>query len=314
MKIECPGCKLTGNIDDANVPATGVAMTCPRCKQKFIVEKSVAQASEAVAMLDTCPACQYATFSDEKFSVCPQCGLVVADYQQKLREGRKVDAVRQKPAQPPRKAQVQDGAPPVHLSEEERRRDEEMRRKHGLDKIPGVVEVADPENVRQQVEAPLPVFIVGWGTVALAIAFIIYSGYGISEYLDRVKEAKAALEVLENTQSPVTLIFQFLLFPVLTMLYAPLMLFFAIQFMSLKKSYTVLMKKGAWAGVVLFVLMKANDLFFWFSRSSSDVSLSYSVAGLVGDIFMAALLIAPLLALAEFFSSSIFEKIEDLFA
>jgi predicted Zn finger-like uncharacterized protein len=314
MKIECPGCKLSGNIDDANVPATGLAMTCPRCKHKFIVEKSVPQASEAVAMLDTCPKCQYSTFSEEKFSVCPKCGLVVADYQQQQLAARKAEAARHKQAQPQRKTQVQDELPVGSLSEEERRRDEEMRRKHGLDKIPGVVEVVEPDNSRPQVEAPLPVFIVGWGTVALAIAFAIYSGYGISEYLDKAKEAKAALEALENAQSPIALFFQFLFFPVLTMIYAPIMLFFAIQFMALKRNYTVLLKKGAWAGVVLFVLMKVNDLFFWFSRSSSDVSLSYSVAGLVGDIFMGAMLIAPLLALAEFFSSSIFEKIEDLFA
>lgn len=314
MKIECPGCKLSGNIDDANVPATGLAMTCPRCKQKFIVEKSASQASGAVAMLDTCPACQYATFSEEKFSVCPQCGLVVADYQKKLLESRKADAARQKSAPPQRKSQVQDELPTASLSEEDRRRDEEMRRKHGLDKIPGVVEIAESEIARQQMETPLPVFIVGWGTVALAIAFMIYSGYGISEYLEKVKEVKAALEALENAQSPASLVFQFLLFPVLTMIYAPLMLFFAIKFMSLKKSYTILLKNWAWAGVVLFALMKANDLFFWFSRSSNNVSLSYSAAGLFGDIFIAALLIAPLLALAEFFSSSIFEKIEDLFA
>jgi hypothetical protein len=67
-------------------------------------------------------------------------------------------------------------------------------------------------------------------------------------------------------------------------------------------------------GVGLLALMKATDLFFWFARSSSNVSFSYSVAGLIGDVFMAALLIAPLIALAEFFSSSIFEQIEDLFA
>ena len=89
MKIECPGCKLTGNINDATVPATGLAMTCPRCKQKFIAEKSVPQAGAAVAMLDTCPSCQYATFSDEKFAVCPRCGLVVAEYQKKLLAARK---------------------------------------------------------------------------------------------------------------------------------------------------------------------------------------------------------------------------------
>jgi predicted Zn finger-like uncharacterized protein len=92
MKIECPGCKLSGNIDDSTVPATGLAMTCPRCKKPFTVEKPVVAAGEAVAMLDSCPKCQYSTFSEEKFAICPKCGLVVADYHKEQLAATKTDA------------------------------------------------------------------------------------------------------------------------------------------------------------------------------------------------------------------------------
>lgn len=306
MKIECPGCKLTGNIDDSNIPATGIAMTCPRCKHKFTVEKPSFQTDAAVAMMDNCPSCRYATFSEEKFSVCPKCGLIVADYQKKLIESRKA-VNQQRPQQQSRAAAMPDE--PVIFTEEERRRDEEMRRKHGLE-----VESDTLQNGSSQIETPLPVFIVGWGTALFAVLLAIYGFYGVIEYVAKVKEAKAAIEALENTQSPVSLFFQYMLFPSLSLLYTPVMLFFAIRFMSLKKQYVLLLQKGAWAGVVLLALMKLNDLYFWFNRSSSSASFSYSAAGLVGDLLIAVMMIAPLLALAEFFSSSIFEKIEDIFA
>jgi len=91
MKIECPECKLAGNVDDSLIPATGIAMNCPRCKTRFAVERPQAGSEHASAMLDTCPSCQYATFSEEKFSVCPKCGLVVADYQGQMLTARGSD-------------------------------------------------------------------------------------------------------------------------------------------------------------------------------------------------------------------------------
>ena len=285
-------------------------MTCPRCKKQFTAERPVLQAGAAVAMLDNCPSCQYATFSEEKFAVCPKCGLVVADYHRKLLESRKTEAHRQN-APPLRR--IQEEALPVRISEEQKRRDEESRKKYGLDKVPGVVEVDEPVSELPHVETPLPVFIIGWGTIIVAILLIVYGGSGIYEYLAKVKEAKAAIAALEETESPGLLFFQFLLFPALSILYALVMLVFAVQFMSLKRWYVQAMQDGAWAGVVLIALMKVTDMFFWCRRASADASFSYYATGLLGDILMAALWIAPFLALAEFFKSALYEKIERLF-
>lgn len=311
MKIECPECKLTGNIDDSTVPATGLAMTCPRCKKKFTAEKPVYEAGAAVAMLDTCPSCQYATFSEEKFAVCPKCGLVVADYHKKLLESRKTAAPRQN-APPPRRAQEE--AAPVRITEEQRRRDEESRKKYGLDKVPGVVEIEEPVKAHQQVEKPLPICIVGWGTIFVAILLIAYGGSGIQEYLVKVKEAKAAIAALEGAASAPTLFFQFLLFPLLSIVYALVMLVFAIQFMSLKKWYAKALRGGAWAGGILIALMKLTDMFFWCRRASADASFSYYAMGLLGDVLMAALWLAPFLVLAEYLDSEMYEKIERAFS
>lgn len=311
MRIECPGCKLSGNIDDATVPATGLAMTCPRCKQKFTVERAVLQGGAAVPMLDACPACQYATFSEEKFAVCPKCGLVVADYQKKLLAARKAEAGRQQP-QPVRKAQDE---PPARLTEEQRLRDEEARKKYGLDKPPGAVEVTEPAmTLLPRVETPLPVFVIGWGTVLMAVLLTVYGGSGIYEYLGKVKEAQAAIAALEEAEAPATLFFQFLFFPVLAIIYAVVMLVFACQFMALKRKYAKAMQAGAWGGVVLIVLMKATDMLFWCRRASAEASFGYYAAGLFGDVLLAVLWLAPFLALAEFFNSALYEKIADNFS
>jgi len=309
MKIECPDCKLTGNIDDATVPATGLMVTCPRCKKQFAAERPLPQAGSAVAMLDACPACLYATFSEEKFAVCPKCGLVVADYQRQLLEARSAEARRQSA---PSQRRAQENAPPVRITAEQQRRDEESRRKYGLDNSPGgSLEEAAAD--LPQAEALLPVLIIGWGTVIVAVLLIVYGGSGIYEYLGKMQEARAALAALEEAESPTALFFQFLLFPVLSILYALVMLVFAVRFMALRRWFATAMQKGAWGGVVLIALMKLTDMIFWCRRASADASFSYYAAGLLGDILMAAVWLAPFLALAEYFNSALYEKIDEHF-
>jgi predicted Zn finger-like uncharacterized protein len=309
MKIECPGCQLTGNIDDATVPATGLAMTCPRCKKQFTAERPVFQPGAAVAMLDTCPSCQYSTFSEEKFAVCPKCGLVVADYQKKLLEGRKPESPRQNV--PPRRIQEE---APVRMTEEQRRRDEESRKKHGIDKISGTMDDKASAMNMADVETPLPVFIIGWGMVIAAILLIVYGGSGIYEYLGKVDEAKAAVAALEQAASAETLFFRYLLFPLLAILYALVMLVSAVQFMSLKSWAAKVMQGGAWAGVALVALMKMTEMYFWCMRATENTSISYYASGLGGDIFLTVVWIMPFMALALYFQNPHFSKLEELFS
>lgn len=315
MRIECPGCKLSGTIDDATVPATGLAMTCPRCKKQFTVERPVLTAGAASAMLDSCPKCQYATFSEEKFSVCPKCGLVMADYhkeqlalrqQQKSRPGAH-------PA-PPRKLPEQNEPVIPALTPAQRQQDEEARRKHGLDKVPGVIEVEEqPVAGRPAGETPLPVLIAGWGTIGVALLLIGFGISGIMEYLAKVKEAKAAIDAFEETQSGAALFFQFLLFPVLSIIFSIVMLVFGTQFLAMKKWSIGAMHNGAWTGVGLLVLMKISDMIFWFMRASAEAPFGYYAMGIFGDVMLMILFIAPFIALAEFLKSPLFEKSEELF-
>lgn len=313
MRIECPDCKLSGNIDDSTVPATGLAMVCPRCKKHFTVEKVVAQGAAAAAMLDTCPKCQYATFSEEKFAVCPKCGLVVAEYHKELLASRSAPKARTASAPPP---QMPDQPiPPPRLTAEELQKEEEARRKYGLDKVPGVIEIEETPvaPARPSVELPLPVLASGWGTVAASVFLSVFGINGVMEYSAKMKEAKAAIEAFEAAQSETSIFMQFLLFPSISIIFSIILLVFAIQFLRMQKWSINAMHKGAWAAVALFALMKVNDLIFHFKRASTDSSFSFYAIGIFSELMMMLLLIAPFIVLAEFLKSEHFEKSEKLF-
>jgi len=315
MRIECPGCTLSGNIDDSTVPATGLAMTCPRCKKQFTVERPVLSASAAAATLDSCPKCQYATFSDEKFAVCPKCGLVVADYhkeQLSLRQKQKSRPV-SSPA-PPRQPAEQNAPPVMRLSPAQLQKDEEARRRHGLDKIPAGSEAEEaPVAARPAGETPLPVLIAGWGIILAAIILVGFGISGIMEYQAKLKEMQVALAAFEETPTGTVLFFQFLLFPVLLIIFSVFMLVFGSQFLAMKKWSIGAMHNGAWAGVGLFALMKTADIVFWFKRASADAPFGYYAMGIFGDVMLLLLFIAPFIALAEYLKSTLFEKSEELF-
>src|SRR5512144_853487 len=93
MKIECPSCHLSGKVNELELPPDGRELKCPRCKASFHVNKPPAPAGKQ-ELMSMCPACQYSTFTDEMFAVCPKCGLVGSEYRQNLRKQKEGDQVR----------------------------------------------------------------------------------------------------------------------------------------------------------------------------------------------------------------------------
>ncbi len=317
MRIECPGCHLVGNIDDSRVPATGLSMNCPRCKIQFIAEPPAIGTEALRAMRDTCPVCQYATFSEEKFADCPKCGLNVAEYQKQQLEYRKPTAARQQGQQPAQQQGHRQREEPsgeaVRLTDEQRLRDEEARRKFGLDKPPGTVETVEPSVSHVSMDVPLPVTLAGWGTVVVSLLLMVFAGTGIFEYVEKLKEAAAAVVANEEPQSKAVIFFGFLFAPLLFAFYSVVMLVIGSQFLRMKKQFVKPMEIGAWTGILLVIIMKLTDIIFSFERASSSASFSYYAMAIVGDIFIAALWIAPFLVLAEYLKSSHFDKVEELF-
>jgi predicted Zn finger-like uncharacterized protein len=311
MKIECPSCKLSGNINDANVPATGLAMICPRCKAHFTAERPVAGAG-GDAMVDTCPACQYATFSEEKFSTCPKCGLVVADHLRKqlaARDAQKNRLQNQHAARPPQ----EEALPLPQLSPEQRKKEEEALRKYGLDKTSGGAEPAEPEAPRLQDSMPLPIIIVGWVTVIATIFLIIYGISGIMEFAGKLKDAEEALKTGEAALSSGGLFLNFALFPIVLIIYSLAMLFCAGQFLLLRHWALTALETGAWIGIGLAAVMELADIVAWCRRASDNASFGYYATGILGGLLMAALWIVPLLLLAEYLKSEQFDRVSKLF-
>jgi predicted Zn finger-like uncharacterized protein len=81
MKVQCPNCKATYNIDDSKIPEKGTHATCSKCKTRIEVKKKPKEsAQEASQIIITCPNCGHVNISSEK---CAQCGKVFSEEDKK---------------------------------------------------------------------------------------------------------------------------------------------------------------------------------------------------------------------------------------
>ncbi len=80
MRIECPVCSASGNIDESKVPAEGREVTCPRCSNLFRVwplRSGVEIIQQRERMV--CPKCSCEQAMAE---ICAICGIVIKNYLQ----------------------------------------------------------------------------------------------------------------------------------------------------------------------------------------------------------------------------------------
>jgi DNA-directed RNA polymerase subunit RPC12/RpoP len=77
MKVKCPGCGATYNIDISKIPVIpegGITTTCPKCKGKIPINlDSGPSEPEQMIQLITCPECGHVNISTDK---CAGCGKV----------------------------------------------------------------------------------------------------------------------------------------------------------------------------------------------------------------------------------------------
>lgn len=144
MKIICPKCSASGNLPDHEIPEDGRFMSCPRCKHGFDVKKPKATSHEY--LVDSCPACAYSTFGEERFGTCPKCGVDIKTFIDRQRE-EKIRA----------------------------REQELLAKKFTREDIPPVIEdTATP--VADFVDNLHPVNLIGWGCALVAVVIF---GMGI---------------------------------------------------------------------------------------------------------------------------------------
>jgi len=292
MKIQCPHCQLSGQISDVNVPVEGMNMDCPRCKTSFFVKKEATASWKDTAT--ECPACRFSTFSEERFDICPTCGLVIKDYNEKKGKGGGVQSV---PSKPPRQQEALDPAEIRQRAEEDLRRLEEKNagRSYG---DPGALQVSPPEPaaaVRSLPDIPLPVQLVGWAFVLVALIVIVYSGLGISSYYDKLREV-AGDQFLAEEFAALHSVWGGVVFPVALILFGAVAIIVAVCFLRLLPWARRGLEICAWGGLAYVAGDQLVSLAYWIRRSSSDATILYYVIGVVSTLVMLALWAAPFLA------------------
>lgn len=151
MKISCPQCGASGNLPDHQIPEEGRFVSCPRCKHGFTVNRP--RPSGNTYLVDTCPACQYSTFGDERFENCPKCGIVVKSFVERQRE------------------------------EQQRQREQELLTKTFARDLPAPEPEPETHPVAGLIEAMHPVKLTGWGAAAVAAVILALGLWGVAEYL-----------------------------------------------------------------------------------------------------------------------------------
>lgn len=88
MKITCPNCNANDTIPSHLIPDEGRFLTCPRCKHGFTVRNPRGELNEF--LVDICPACNFNSFGEERFEICPKCGVVVKAFLERQREEQRI--------------------------------------------------------------------------------------------------------------------------------------------------------------------------------------------------------------------------------
>lgn len=284
MKIECPNCKLTGQVSDINIPPEGRTMDCPRCKTSFFVKKTLT-ANWADTVTD-CPECGFSTFSAERFDICPQCGLVVKNYHQK-----------QKPAA--RKVTVPADEPAVIDREQMRleleRLDREEKKKRQQYAAGETEPIQEEEQVPPAPVAPAPIQCLGWGAVLVGVVVLVCGVKGLYDY-GQLHPAEAVFPEVEDPPGPFGLYLTHGLIPTLQALFGIYAAIAGSWFLKMRPGAGKGLEAAAWSGIAVAVASELVNLIASIRRASSSPSFLYYLVEFAGFMLMTALWTVPLLA------------------
>ncbi len=269
MKIECPSCHLSGKVNELELPPEGRELECPRCKAPFHVNKPASGGKQD--MMNMCPACQYSTFTDEMFAVCPKCGLVAGEY--RVRKNKEAG---------------------------QKRHDQEMltRSHRNPDLVAPVADGAVPEVSK----APQPILVAGWSCVVLGGALFLYGFSGLMNYQGKDWQAVLAEQSLEPVTST-SVFFSLGFMPWVTTLFSVYLVIAAVLFLRLQAGSLKRMKECTWGGLALGVIHETVDFIKWLQISSSTPSLDYIFTGIISSVLWILLWSVPSVILIWYLGS-----------
>jgi len=266
MKIECPSCHLTGNINEVELPPQGRRIGCPRCKHDFQVEKPAAP-PPGTRLMSTCPACQYSTFTEETFAVCPKCGTTAEQHQA--------------------------------LARRQQERQQSQRDQEALTRSYRNPELAAPQpepQAREGKRPDRPVELTAFGALAAGSCVFLYGVAGLVKYYERDWQAVLSEPVLE----PVSTFYVFAhlgLVPWLAFLVGLYISWAAYGLLKLKEESPRRLAEAACAAIATAFAYQAVNFYDWIRISSGAPTLSYYAVGILNALVMGGLMAAPFAAL-----------------
>jgi predicted Zn finger-like uncharacterized protein len=272
MKIECPSCHLNGKVNEVELPAAGRELICPRCKKGFHVAKPPSPAG-VQDLMNICPACQYSTFTEEMFAVCPKCGLVGSIYREKIRKKQDV--------------------------EQFQRDHDALTRSH---RNPDLVTTLAEDGVPAKSSIPQLVRITGIVCMALGGLLLMYGVSGLVNYYGKDWQAILS-EPFVKPESKTGIFFRLGFLPWLITLYSAYFIAAAGLLLAQKEGARRELKRGAWAGVAMGAIHEIAAFLDWLRISSSSPSFSYVFTGIMNALLCATLWCAFPLALIWFLRS-----------
>jgi predicted Zn finger-like uncharacterized protein len=299
MKITCPDCGLSGQVNDANIPEEGRSMVCPRCKSTFPVQR--AAPSNWADSLTDCPDCGYSSFTAERFDICPNCGLVGRDYNERIKQ-------RPQPQQ-------QDSTTPIAQGGDDRdfmRRElERLERDEKSRELQRAESLGVP--LRDEVEAPpLPripdvVKYSGWVCILAGMVLIACGCYGFYAYL-KFDPSESAILLNEEPPGAFMTYCLYGLSPTLQALLGVYAVVAGAMFLKMHSRSRKLIEAAAWGGIAYAVGVQIADLVGWFRRSSGVPSFFYYFTGIMSALLLTAVWSAPFLAALWFLQGEAIDK------
>lgn len=295
MNIQCPNCKITGRISDAKIPPEGLFMNCPKCKTGFEVKKTAANNWQET--MSECPVCKYSTFSEERFDICPKCGLVIKEFLAQQREkkghGEKASAELKTPPDERKSASAGER---LRMEEELRRFEEEQRARRTYT-IQDTMNAAADEVPVVAADIPLPVKIIGWLSIAVATLLIILGGKGLNAYGAWAPPEEA---YLEEPPSKLMVFLTYGLLPIVQLCLGVLALIFSSQYLKLRAWARDCLEKTCWAGFAVALIYEITMFVLYVRKSSSGAGFGYYAVGVIDMLLMTALWSAPILVAVRF--------------
>jgi predicted Zn finger-like uncharacterized protein len=290
MKIECPSCRLTGTINPVDLPPEGRNFECPKCRTSFYVAKPAPDA-EGKYLMSICPVCQYSTFTDEMFAVCPKCGTKGVDYHKTFL--KKSEGSRKRPNHGTDCME----APPAPIDREQMLKDYELlTRTH---RNPEFEVELPPEEVAPKPALPLPIRVTGWAAVAAGGAFLLYGLAGLVNYYGKDWQAILSVPFLEPV-SKVKIFFQYGFFPWLRTFYAISFLLAASQFFTLRPWAPRVLTGLCWGGIGFMLFQELVGIINRILNTSGSPPAIFYVDCVISFLVTVLLWSAPFLAVIWF--------------